>query len=134
MKNLFTKLSLLAIICMLSFGVNAQLVINEFDTSTNTVEFKNIGNSMVNASGYLLCTFPTYVALADMEPTGSLMVMPGAIFTVSSYDLDAADGELGLYISGPFGDPDNIIDYVEWGEAGHSRADEAEDAGIWTEG
>lgn len=42
-------------------------------------------------------------------------------------------GEIALFSSDSFSNPDSLIEYVAWGESGHSRADVAVDAGRWSE-
>lgn len=43
----------------------------------------------------------------------------------------ASGGELALHRSGTFDDPDNLIDYVAWGDGPHLRLEQATEAGIW---
>lgn len=47
--------------------------------------------------------------------------------------VDTAGGEIALYSSDSFSDPDSLIEYVAWGTSGHSRSNVAVDAGRWNE-
>jgi hypothetical protein len=47
--------------------------------------------------------------------------------------LENDGGEIALFSSDSFSDPESLIEYVAWGESGHSRADVAVDAGQWSE-
>ena len=110
----------------------SQITINEFD-ATGVVEITNSGTQSVDISGYWLCNFPAYTQLSNLTlDCGSLDLAPGDYVAVSGFDLNANDAELGLYTSSGFGNPNNIIDYVEWGFAGHTRASVAITAGIWS--
>lgn len=130
------KLTLLTTtICLLISSISqAQIVINEvIFTPAQAVEIKNIGPSTVDISSYQLCSFPTYNALSSLSVvTGNLNLGPGELVVVSGHAFSSADDEMGLYISGPFGESDNILDYVEWGSAGHTRSITAQEAGIWS--
>jgi len=117
-----------------SVQIHAQIVINEIIPPA-TVEIKNLGGATVNISGYYLCDFPTYDQLGPTT-CGNLNLAGGAIVTVTTFiNLNAADGELGLYINNSdFGNSANIVDYVEWGSTGHTRSSVAQAAGIWSNG
>lgn len=47
--------------------------------------------------------------------------------------LDPSGGEIALYTSDSFSNPDALLDYVAWGGSGHSRLDVAIEAGKWNE-
>lgn len=47
--------------------------------------------------------------------------------------VDPEGGEIALFSSDSFSNPDSLIEYVAWGDSGHSRADLAVDAGKWNE-
>ena len=114
---------------------NSQIVINEI-LPGGDLELKNIGSTPVDISGYFLCEFPVYTQLSNLTAVcGSTTLAPGELFAIEGFNnLDGADGELGLYSASGFGNPDNLIDYVEWGSAGHQRSGVAITAGIWTAG
>jgi hypothetical protein len=118
--------------------LKAQVVINEI-IPPDTVELKNLGPVTVDISSFILCDFPNYNILgtATTLVCGNLSLTAGSVVSVvtSSIVLAGADGELGLYTSSPFSDPDNIVDYVEWGSGcPHTRSSVAQAAGIWTSG
>ena len=48
-------------------------------------------------------------------------------------ELEASGGEVALFTSDTFSDPDALLEYVAWGATGHSRMDVAIDAGKWNE-
>lgn len=72
--------------------------------------------------------------------SGSLNLAAGAEVTVdasaTSISLNASGEELGLYTSGPFSDPDNMLDYVQWITTGGTRESVAADPTlmIWVAG
>ncbi len=131
-----SSFSLLLLLCCIGLQHNiAQVVINEIFPD-GTVELKNTGTTTVDVSGYWLCDFPDYQQINNSNlQCGNLMMAPGEILTVDDFNtISEVDGEMGLYINNAFGDPNAIIDYVEWGFSGHPRSDEAVSAGIWTAG
>jgi len=137
-KTNILKLMSLLIVGFLSLQQNelkSQVVINEI-FANGTVELKNNGSSTVDVSTYWLCDFPAYEVLENSNIIcGNLMLDPGGILVVDDFNyVDPADGEMGLYTSPDFGAATSMIDYVEWGSNGHTRASVAEIAGIWTSG
>lgn len=114
------------------------------------IEITNLGDGPGELTGHWLCRFPAYFPIPDLElgagesvwvaigdgeglegPIGPATVVParGALGT-----LRPQDGEVGLYRSRSFGDPEAIVSYLEWGSTPHGRTGVAVQAGIWTEG
>lgn len=117
----------------LTASLRAQVVITEVST-TGEVELKNLGTEMVDISTYWLCNFPAYDLISDLTfVCGSATLLPGQIAAVKAQTVpvNAADGEMGLYTSNAFSSAAALIDYVEWGSAGHRRASLAISNGIW---
>ncbi len=106
------------------------LIIESVDFDTGVMTLLNTGDSGYDTTGHWICNRPRY---ADVE---SVSVAPGAMFEVdvSGIGVRAGDGEIGLYASNDFGNPDDIVAYVQWGSSDHGRASVAVSAGIWTEG
>ncbi len=115
-----------------------RIVINEVIPDGNQVELINVGGMPIDISSYWLCDFPQYVQLINTNIVcgEDLILNPGQVITVSSnvVTINNIDGEIGLYTTNAFSDPNAIIDYIEWGFSGHGRSDEAVAAGIWTTG
>ncbi len=112
------------------------IVLNEID-GADLVEISNTSTSTVDISTYWLCNFPAYDQLQNLTINcgGDLILAPGELVVVeTSFDIDEADGEMGLYTSNSFGSASDIIDYVEWGSSGHTRSSVAVAAGIWSSG
>ena len=112
------------------------------------IAIKNVGALPGNIGGYALCSRPNYFQLPDMElepldivwfaigdgaELGDGAGIAEAVIPMNGQlgNLERADGELGLYKGSNFADPELIVTYVEWGSAGHGRADVAIEAGIW---
>lgn len=112
------------------------LVINEVNPD-GRVEIKNAGTLSIDISSHWLCQFPSYGIIGSMviDCGGDLILDPGEIVTLQSgISLNSADGELALYDSQSFTSSSAIVDYVQWGSAGHQREAVAVSAGIWTAG
>ncbi len=116
--------------------VGNPIVINEI-SSDNEIEFLNVGNTSVDISSYWICDFPAYDQIVDLTILcgDDLILDPGEFVTVvATFNLSENDGEMGLYSNAQFGNSGSILDYVEWGSSGHTRASVAISAGIWTAG
>ena len=112
------------------------IVINEVEYIVNDyVELYNNGEVMVDLSSYWLCLGPgTYVQIGDVTPvSGSIDLAPGE-FVVLPYTMPNSDAGLGLYSMNQFGNPDAIVDFVQYGAGGSAREDVAVQAGIWAAG
>ena len=114
----------------------------DFDGAAKWVELHNTGDTEIDVSNLILCDFPDYPVVNTLTPLGgSSTTIPAGGYLVVAWptlDMDAdGDAEIGLYkegSQGAFGDPSNVLDYMQYGEAGHAREDEAETAGVWTIG
>lgn len=109
------------------------------------VVIQNVGGALGNLSGLWLCQAPSYDSFGDVElaPGEMVAVTLGGDFTgpegaktasLSIGSIGVDDGEIGLYTSRDFGSSSAIVDYVEWGEGGHTRSSVAVEAGIWNSG
>ena len=112
------------------------------------VVIQNIGDASGNLQGFAICQAPTYHSFVDIEvapgelvfvslggdlPELASVAKETVIASIGSISVD--DGEIGLYSeSRKFGNSDAIIDYVEWGDSGHTRSVVAIGAGIWNSG
>ena len=122
-------------IFLFAFGMlcEAQVRIIRVNPSTNTVVLQNFGSSNEPIGGLWFCNFPAYGQVSGMTSTSNLG--PGAQVTItSSVNFAEGDGEFGLYTSSAFSSPAAMIDYMQWGSAGHGREGVAQSAGVWTAG
>ena len=108
-----------------------------------TIEVGNLGPDAGDLSGFWIAVHPYYMEIP------STIIAPGKAIIVTIEEqadpelvipaagllpvLTSASGEIGLYSSGDFGDPDAIVDYAEWGSTGHVRSNIAIEAGLWPE-
>ncbi len=108
-----------------------------------TIEVGNLGPDTGDLTGFWIAMHPYYLELP------STILAPGKALIVSLAEdadpefvipaagllptLKSGSGEIGLYEGGDFGDPEAIIDYVEWGSTGHVRSTVAIEAGLWPE-
>ncbi len=113
------------------------------------VTITNIGNGPAELGAHWLCQRPAYKQLPDLvlEPGDTVAIGLGtesppdlveyvAVLEVGRAigPIDIDGGEIGLYADPFFDSPTALVDYVEWGSAGHGRSDVAILAGIWVEG
>lgn len=113
----------------------AEVIINEVTYLQGQVEIFNRGNAAANINNYFLCLGPgSYVRVGDIITSGSANLLPGQ-FAVLNYNQTGATGGLGLYANNDgFGDANNILSFVQWGEGGSARENVAVAAGIWSAG
>ena len=107
------------------------------------IELVNTGPQAGNIHGHWIAIHPYYLEMPSaIVEVGQAVRVSLDPFTDSEPlvmaanllpKLAASGGELGLYSTGSFGDPEAIVDYVEWGSGGHFRSTVAEAAGIWDE-
>ncbi|MBX2818721.1 MAG: T9SS type A sorting domain-containing protein [Rhodothermaceae bacterium] len=107
----------------------------DFMGSMNWVELYNAGESEVDIAEMILCDFPSYPVITELSVlSGSTTLAAGGYVVLSWANLDD-DAEVGLYqanASGRFDDATLIIDYMQYGSAGHTREETAIEAGVWT--
>ena len=134
MKRKLSQLTLLLFLTLFTTQIQAQVVINEV-LADGTVELKNLGAANVDVENYWLCERPTYNRIGTLSiPSGEDFLMePNEILVLSGFNaLDQNGDEVALYTSSGFGNVNNIIDFVQWGEEnGSSRASLAVQAGLW---
>ena len=136
----------IAVVVVFSFDASAQIRINEvgtngvdFDGASKWVELYNEGDSEVDISDLILCDFPLYPTLGELTALGgsSTTIPAGGYLVVAWADLDmgnTGDAEVGLYAAGTsdFSDDGLMLDYMQYGTAGHFREGTAQTAGEWT--
>jgi hypothetical protein len=107
------------------------LVVTSVDFEEEWVEITNVSGSDYSLDGHFVCNFPTYISIGDLGT-----IAAGESFTIELADLAASQstGEVGVYTSNDFANPDAMVTYVEWGTPDHGRSDVAVAAGLWTDG
>ena len=135
MKNNYTLKTVLSIIMVFAFytQMDAQIRIVRLNPATNTVALKNFGSTTEPIGTLWFCNFPAYAQVSGMTATANLNAGESVTFT-SSINFDVVDGEFGLYTGSNFSNPAFMIDYMQWGEAGHQREGVANSAGVWSSG
>ena len=85
-KESLATTSMLLLLTLSSFSLNAQVVINEIFPG-GTVELLNTGTSTVDVSSYWLCDFPAYEQLSNSNiQCGELMLAAGETVTVDDFN------------------------------------------------
>jgi hypothetical protein len=108
-----------------------------------TIEGGNLGPDAGDLTGYWIAIDPFYLELPstvlapgtalivsvaeDADPT--LVVSAAGLLPV----LKSGSGEIGLYRSGAFGNPEAMVDYIQWGTTPHTRTAVAVAASLWQE-
>jgi hypothetical protein len=101
------------------------LQVTSVDFATGVAVITNLGERDVDLTGHWICNRPNYAEL----PSGTLV--PGDSVEASLGGFSVQGGEVAIYTSDGFGDPNEISTYVGWGSGG-GRQPVAEEAGIWT--
>ena len=110
--------------------VASPLVVVAIDFAAGFILFRNDGDEDYDLGGHWICNRPTYSQLPDE------VLAPGDVIEIeaSAVGLRAAGGELALYTSGDFSNPDDIVRYVQWGTDSHGRTATAVAGGVWQSG
>jgi len=110
--------------------VASPLVVVAIDFAAGFILFRNDGDEDYDLGGHWICNRPTYSQLPDE------VLAPGDVIEIeaSAVGLNAASGELALYTSGDFSNPDDIVRYVQWGTDSHGRTATAVAGGVWQSG
>jgi len=143
MKKRSTTHFILLLLALFMYSVpgQAQVYISEigldgtdFQGAPEWVELHNPASEAIDVSEYFLCNFPLYPRISELTVLSGNTTIPAGEYLVLSWpDLGDMDGEVGLYLptTTSFGDPASLVDYMEYGSAGHQRAGIAVDAGLW---
>ena len=159
MKQQFAKLVLLFLFFIsptATLWAQGQMVINEVlydpvgaNTGTQLVELKNIGNAPVNIGGWWFCARQDYSQIDAVAPAGP--IVPPDSFLVAHIGANGTNtqrdvylpfmvtlqsvSDLNLYLTGNFGDPTQMVDFVQWGGVPPvGRENEAVQASQWVAG
>ncbi|NND74328.1 MAG: hypothetical protein HKN44_04925 [Ilumatobacter sp.] len=100
--------------------------ITQIDFDAGTFTISNHGDDVVQLGDIWACNFPDCQNLLPGTVAGGQSEMLN-----NPIEVRAEDGELALYRSDQFSDPDAMLSYVEWGSSGHSRSSVAVAAGLW---
>ncbi len=114
----------------------------DYEGAAKWVELQNTSDAAVDVTDLILCDFPQYPTVGSLTVLGggNLVIPAGGFLVVAwaSMDMDDdGDAEVGLYKAGSggaFNQSSNVLDYMQYGEAGHQREGTAEGAGVWTAG
>ena len=107
----------------------------DFESAAKWVELFNAGDADVDVSSLWLCNFPAYEQIANVTVLSGNTTIPAGGYLVVAWDgIGVDDGEMGLYSSNDFGSADSMVDYMQYGSAGHQREGVAVTAGVWDAG
>lgn len=144
MVNIYYKQSILAVVLFLcaTGAAHGQLRLNEVGYSgvdvqgeSKWVEIFNGTESAVDVSSYWLCNFPSYAQISTLTVLEGNTTIPAGGYLVVAFDaIGDGDGEVGLYQANNFGSAADMLDYLQYGSAGHQREPVAVEAGLWDAG
>ena len=113
----------------------------DYEGASMWVELYNAGDADVDVASLILCDFPRYPVINTMTVLGggSTTIPAGGYLVLAWPELGGgeAHAEVGIYTEdagGDFGNPEKLLDYMQFGEAAHQREGVAQDAGLWTVG
>jgi hypothetical protein len=113
------------------------LVLEAIDPGTSITVFNPTAAAVsIDGSGYVLCQRPAYPTLETLQPGVTIPAGGRHVFPwPATFGSTDAGGEVALYTSGAFADPDALVDFVCWG-TGHlqTRRDVAVAGDDWSGG
>ena len=111
----------------------------ELNGAMGSVLLMNTSSEAVSLEGWWICQHPAYWPLPALtiEPGAQLRIHAEAgedtedkIYAGGSFGNLGNNGEIALYSSAAFDNPDDMVSYVGWGNGG-GRAGEARSASLW---
>ena len=137
-RKKFQQCFLLMSALLIVFQTQGQVRFTQVDPASDEFTIHNFGSSMVDISGYRLCSKFVYSPgpLSNLTVlNGSLMLASGASVTVSGFSLDDNAADFGLYLpTGSFGSSTAMVDFLQWGSSVPGRENVAVAKGIWSPG
>jgi hypothetical protein len=126
-----------AILCFSVLASEAQIRISAFATPNNFITLNNCGTSAVDITAYRMCSNNVHDEIGNLNIiSGNLVLQPSATILMNGLTIDAAGGDLALYLPGTnmadYTDPAFMVDYVQWKTNGNPGEATAVTDGIWT--
>lgn len=117
--------------CIIHDTIN--VVINEI-RSTGEIELKNLEAHDINIASFWLVNESNSVQIRNANfVCGDTILSPNEIIVIDNFlNVSSIDGEMALYANISFTSSKSIIDYVQWGNTGHTHAPVATVAGQWS--
>jgi len=142
MKKVLQNLLLIAFVFSVYIG-NAQIRITLVDPNNNMVWVRNYGASFVDIANYRFCFNGNYPAMSSLTFIGggtSIGPSNTRIITGLALDNVSVGSDVALYLPdggggmAEFSDPTKMVDFMQYGSAGHLRESVAVTKGIWGAG
>lgn len=111
-------------------GTLADLQLVGVDFELNSIILTNEGSEVVRTQG--LWVYQD----GEVSEFGIFFIEPRTeiLFNISDIGgVDPSGGEVALFSSDSFSDPEALLEYVAWGGSGHNRLDVAIEAGRWNQ-
>lgn len=131
--NMKTLTLLVAVLSAAICAAQADVRITMIDPTTNEVQLTNLGDANLDVGPYSMCNFPSYNTISSQTALDTDLG-PGESLLFTWGPLSGPDGECGFYSSASFASSAAMVDYVEWGSAGHFREGVAIGANVWFAG
>jgi hypothetical protein len=130
---------LIIVIIAFALSSEAQVRLIIVVPGSGIVTLKNFGDSEVDISSHRLCHSFKYAVISSLTIISGnpSALAAGDVLVVAIIDepLNAIDSDLGFYLpDGAFSDPDNMLDFMQYGSSGNGRESVAVEKGIWEAG
>lgn len=133
----FRILILVVIALQISSILSAQgIIINEVNQAGQWVELYNASaTETIDVSTWTLHDFPDSDSISSTDDiriiSGNPVMGPQTYLVIEWTVISAVDGEVALYSFRDFPNPDALVDYMQYGNGHHRRAELATQKGVW---
>jgi len=118
--------------CSACFSPQADPRIISVNPDNQEVQIQNLGTASIDLSSYFLYNFPVFNQLSTITVlSGSLQLSPNQVLTLSWPGCTDDNGEIGLFSSSNFPNPNDLVDYMQWGTTNNANVSVALSAGVW---
>ena len=133
-----SRISILLVIILQFSSISwcQDIIINEVNQADGWLELYNASSTVTtDVTDWILYDFPEIDSISSTENvtilSGNPVMGPNTYLVINWDILSTVDGEVALFSSRDFLNPDALVDYMQYGNGHHRKAALATEKGIW---